>query len=1127
MRSLLPFFLLGISFQVAAQTADKTLDSLIASANAYLAQTKPAEAIKVIKTAEAHAMANFGNNSLELAECYKAHASFLKADGKYESAIERFERECAIYKQQFGPFSAKYLDACHGLGKIHCDFAYSKPALDSSVLLKAIDFFQIVIQAYPQADIRDSLVYHRALYNCARQYRNLGDSESEERLLIELASIPSVQQAGGNAFKMSCQALAEIYWQRNQFQKCIPWLLKKREAILKTLGANHWEYAENTDDLSKAYGMVENYELAIKYSLEYQASSLQIYGRLSQQHANALNSLAVRYQEISQYEKSQPLMEESLEIMRAISGENTAAYAIGLNGAANNYLALGEYEKAEEYLEKACVISAQTDGKTSFLYAVKTADLASLYITLGNYKKAIEMYRSILPIIADGPQKWVYPALMENMSTGYLGLEDYVKADSFTRLALSLKETVIGIQDLEYAKSLQNLGRLQLFQGQLLESKATLTRSRDIAAAISGTQSDVYADQIHNLARVLSRMGDHTQARELFLQAGIIFKKTKGVNNQEYLANLRYHALTCNIAGLYAAADSLLQEAQMVEQTCLLNGIRHLSEREISNYVSVFSNVLSQYYSFAIWDTLNVGKRPLAGIFYNGELFYKNLLRERGIRARLNQIPPSQQREEGVQLLACYRRLANIYAQPDEGQDSLRSSLETTVNQLEKKLAKTLLVNPYSPIQYQDVQNSLTPGAAAIEFISFRYHRPERSTDTILYAALVLLPNGKEPQFVPLCQETSLTKLLSLGQENTYFYNQRTPSSNLYHLLWRPLDSLLSGCHTIYYANSGLLHRINLTALPFERGKYLGDRYKMIALSSTRQLANKQRESPFQEQGILVFGGINYEMDSVQYRSAFLNSSLRPTTNEPETTENLYTPSLSEMRGARLPDEAWTALPYTRIEAEQIAKIAETAKIPTVLLTGYAASEEAFKTLGHNEPSPKILHLATHGFFFEMPEGATPQQQGFQDEFGASFANNSNPMMRSGLVMAGANHTWRNRVGLQHFEDGVLTAYEISQTNLSNTEVVVLSACESGLGDIHTFEGVFGLQRAFKIAGAKYIIMSLWEADDEKTQQLMSEFYQLYLVEKLPVKQAFDQAVQRLRERHPKPFYWAGFVLVE
>jgi CHAT domain-containing protein len=170
-------------------------------------------------------------------------------------------------------------------------------------------------------------------------------------------------------------------------------------------------------------------------------------------------------------------------------------------------------------------------------------------------------------------------------------------------------------------------------------------------------------------------------------------------------------------------------------------------------------------------------------------------------------------------------------------------------------------------------------------------------------------------------------------------------------------------------------------------------------------------------------------------------------------------------------------------------------------------------------PSPRVLHIATHGFFFPDPNSKSD---------GPSFTIADDPMIRSGLILAGAEHGWKTGKPLRpDMEDGVLTAYEISRMNLRNTELVVLSACKTGLGDIQGNEGVYGLQRAFKIAGARYLLMSLWEAPDKPTQEFMEAFYAEWLDKSRPIPDAYRAAQAQMQGRYENPYFWAGFVLVE
>jgi CHAT domain-containing protein len=220
-------------------------------------------------------------------------------------------------------------------------------------------------------------------------------------------------------------------------------------------------------------------------------------------------------------------------------------------------------------------------------------------------------------------------------------------------------------------------------------------------------------------------------------------------------------------------------------------------------------------------------------------------------------------------------------------------------------------------------------------------------------------------------------------------------------------------------------------------------------------------------------------------------------------------------------ENGWNYLEWTEKEVDYIAQSLNSKEVNVTLLKDKEVTEESFKKIGVNNPSPRILHLATHGYFFPDPK-ETNGETGFQ--------KSEHPLIRSGLILAGANHVWKGGAPQDGKEDGILTAYEIAQMDLRNTELVVLSACETGLGDIEGNEGVYGLQRAFKMAGAKYVLMSLWSVNDQSAYEFMTRFYELYQQEGKSIPDAYQMTQNEMRLKYLKPFMpyaWAGFVLVE
>jgi CHAT domain-containing protein len=213
----------------------------------------------------------------------------------------------------------------------------------------------------------------------------------------------------------------------------------------------------------------------------------------------------------------------------------------------------------------------------------------------------------------------------------------------------------------------------------------------------------------------------------------------------------------------------------------------------------------------------------------------------------------------------------------------------------------------------------------------------------------------------------------------------------------------------------------------------------------------------------------------------------------------------------------WSSLPGTAEEVKLIGQLFQSQKISTKTYVQTEATEENLKAM--NGQAPQILHVATHGFFLPAPDKSN------KEKGENTYKLSDDPLMRSGLVLAGGNYVWSGRNPLNGVEDGIATAYEISQLNLNKTDLVVLSACETALGDVKGSEGVFGLQRSFKMAGVKNLVVSLWQVPDKETVELMTAFY-TYRMGGKTISESFYLAQADMRKKYP-PFYWAAFMLVE
>ena len=315
----------------------------------------------------------------------------------------------------------------------------------------------------------------------------------------------------------------------------------------------------------------------------------------------------------------------------------------------------------------------------------------------------------------------------------------------------------------------------------------------------------------------------------------------------------------------------------------------------------------------------------------------------------------------------------------------------------------------------------------------------------------------------------------------------------------------MRGIKTIYYSPIGQLYSISFNALS-HNSVSLSEKYNLHLLSSTSEVVKFKNKNDSRISEALLYGGISYDNtagDMIAQAKQYNNTRIYTRSIENDSTRS-----------------GWSYLEGTEREALNIKPILDRAGISTRLLSKNEANEESFKALDNESPS--LLHIATHGFFLSDPVQIelNPFMQANQKK-GAS-----NLLMRSGLLFAGANKAWLGDEVVDGIEDGILTAEEISKLNLSKTQMVVLSACETGLGEIVSTEGVFGLQRAFKLAGVQTLIMSLWKVPDTATSKLMINFYNNWIggMEK---HKAFQKAQQDIKKEYSSPYYWAGFVMLD
>ncbi len=1012
----------------------------------------------------------------------------------FDKALEVNAAAEKLALEKLGKESAMYGSTCLNHGRV-LSFKGSYPEAEKWYL-EAIAILEKTLGG-------EHLDYAKGLINLALLYYRMGSYEKAEPLCLQAKTIREIALGKEHPdYALSLNYLGIMYWKMGKYEKAEHIYLQAKAILEKALGKEHPDYAPILSNLAIMYMEMGNYEKAEPLYLEGKAIEERALGKEHPHHANSLNNLANLYWRTGNYEKAESLLIDAKAIREKILGKEHPDYASSLHNLAILYMEMGNYEKAEPLYLEGKAIGERALGKEHPDYANSLSNLATLYVRIGNYEQAESLFLEAKAIYENvlGKEHPIYANCLNNLADLHWRIDDYEKAEAFNLEAKTIREKALGKEHVDYANSLSNLANLNL------------------------------------------SMENYKKAEALNLEAKAIREKVLGKKHPDYVYSLSNLAIITWASSDFNSAKSYLLEASEIEKSLLVKATQYLSERELTLYTTKFVDALNRNFSF-------VQIQPdISTTCYDNTLFYKGFLLNAVDQVNKLALTDSASTENYYQLKSYHRRLAAEYAKPIAQRKNV-AELEEKANTLEKELTRTVagFGEALRQVNWQEVQAALKPGEAAIEFIRFHYHNPD-PTDSTLYAALLVKPGMASPVFISLFEEKQLDALLApLSDQSSSGLNELyggQASQSLHRLLWSPIEPHLAGVKTVYYSPAGLLHRLNLGAIPFAQGKILADRHELVCLSSTRSLAEgtKVRQlvtapafvpSGGKSATAIVYGGIQFDMDSTAYpvRSNLQdgNSSNRRglSFSQSDSTLRLSRRSLGKGEG-----DSWQYLKWSEKEADNVQSILAKAGIVTETRKGWQATEESFKQIGSplqgdKNPSPRILHISTHGFFFPDPKSEVRSETARSEMSEPVFKISDHPMIRAGLVLAGGNHAWKTGQPLGNREDGILTAYEISQLDLRNTELVVLSACETGLGQIEGNEGVYGLQRAFKIAGAKNLVMSLWQVPDYQTQELMTAFYRNMLEKEMPVRQALHAAQDEMRQKRYEPFYWAGFVLVE
>ncbi|MGB0525809.1 MAG: CHAT domain-containing protein [Flammeovirgaceae bacterium] len=848
------------------------------------------------------------------------------------------------------------------------------------------------------------------------------------------------------------------------------------ESDAEAMFENPWELLKNKDTRNKVFESM----------LRTEANTTGFTHEDYFAYTKTLDNFSLLLHARGRYTIAKSLAERALQLREEYLGEAHPATGASYNNLSVLYKDMGMYSEAEELIDPALSIQANKYTKESMPYAITLNNKALLFQMIGRYDIAKRHMEEALEIVEDQSNKKskVMP-FQVNLALLHQDLKEYEEAETiFTDLLELRSNRPRPLQTEADAYLLNHLAALYMEMGKTAETEKYLKQSLAIYKQKLGEKHPSYASVLSNLSKYYQYKSMLPEAMEANQQVIEIRKNVLGENHPDFIAAWETQGILLWKANQVDEAIPVFKRTTEKQLELAEKLFPSMNEHEKGKYWDKIQPKLMRFYNFAMDNHKN--HPELAKMMYQIHLKTKGILLNASTKVK-NQILNGANEElkqhylewlDQKEALAVYYTLSNEELK-DEGIDL--DSLEQATLQTEKQLIKSsaAFANAYQfPQQtFQDVHQSLAEKEAAIELVRVPKFDQQLKNDTH-YAALIVKKSTNTPTLVVLENgqelESKYSKfyrtVITNQIEDTYSYDQ----------FWAAIEQELTDINSVFLSLDGIYNQINIATLKKPDGQFVIDGLNITTVSSTRQIPTlKANHSKHSKSDAILFGFPHYgDKGSI------------------------------------------AKLPGTKAEVEAIGKILANYDYKSTHFMEKEASESNIKTEVNN---PKILHIATHGFFLEDVENL-----GSDKIFGVEINKaKENPLLRSGLMFHNAESALENTNSkeLKENDNGILTAYEAMNLPLDQTELVILSACETGLGEIKSGEGVYGLQRAFQVAGAESIIISLWKVSDDATHKLMVKFYENWLRSGNKVT-AFNQAQLDLKNEYTDPYYWGAFILM-
>ncbi|MES2567043.1 MAG: CHAT domain-containing tetratricopeptide repeat protein [Bacteroidota bacterium] len=953
--------------------------------------------------------------------------------------------------------------------------------------------------------LNDTIYRAFYLYDLACVYNHVGYYTDAETLFIKsLPTLAAVYGQSSEQYTMRFKVLAEMYVEMGNY----PYAKSMNDALL-------YYFKTLKGEKDREYLICLNNDARISQGMGDYAKALEIFKGLLEIHRSknpidtadyitTINNTAEAYRLTGNYNEAISLLQKAISIYNNSSKNNELTLATMLNNLGLNYKAIGNYSEAEKVYDKSILIYKKLKLDYSPDYTNSLNNQAELYRNLGRYKQAYDLLLQVIYIRKNslGTKHQNYANALNNMALVHIDNGSYIDAEPLLLEANTIYKETLGDNHPFYANGLNTLSMLYAHLKRYKESEKLKLKALEIIKNTLGADHERYAYFLGGTVTLYDVLGEYDKAIENIEASNAIVKQKFGDKHISYIDGRNNLAYFFWKKKKYKKAELLFLESLNAYKEQFDKYFESMSEAEQLSYYNILGNRFDNFNSFVISYTKLFPKEnhnELVATCFNYQLFIKSLLLNKSINTRKNILNSND-----TALVNSYNRWISIRQQlagkfrdlDFQGSYWDMAQLEEESNRLEQFLKnKSSLFAPTDSKTYKDIQSKLNATEAAITIIREDIKTSD-SSSVVEYVALVLRKDLAYPSLIRINKTKEFESDYIIDYINKIYDREEDLLS--YNRFWKSFTAHLTGITNIYLSTDGIYNQVNLYTLkdPVTK-KYVLDQFNISIVPNLNYIFNEIKSNP--SNNAELYGFPDYEYDFSKKVSV------------PVVTEAL---AVNRYGAAKL-----IPLPGTKTEVENISAYLSEVKWNVNVFQKEKASEEQLKKTF----SPKVLHIATHGFFLSDVDNDDKSMMGFE-----STKLKMNPLLRSGIMLAGASAVAKDTSNSSVEQDGIFTAYEASLLNLSNTDLVVLSACETGLGVDLKNQGVYGLQRAFYIAGAKNLIMSLWQVDDDATMILMSEFYKEWGLNPTQpnITSAFKKAQREVRKKYPHPYYWGAFTLL-